>query len=178
MKVTHLRLEGLTLIRPSIFQDERGFFKESYHASRYEKYGIVSPFVQDNHSFSKKNVIRGMHFQSAPGQDKLIWVTQGKIFDVAVDLRKNSPTFGQWEGVYLDDEAQEQLFIPAGFAHGFCVISDLGAHVNYKVSTPYESSTEKTFRYNDPKIQIKWPIKDPILSLRDREAPSFEEALK
>lgn len=178
MKVIDLRLKGLKLIQPSLFQDERGFFKESYHASRYPQFGIISPFVQDNYSFSKKNVIRGMHFQSSPGQDKLVWVVQGKIFDVAVDLRKDSPTFGQWEGVYLDDQSQEQLFIPKGFAHGFCVLSNEGAHVNYKVSALYDSLTEKTFRYDDPVVGIEWPIKNPILSIRDRESPTFEQVLK
>ena len=178
MKVTNLRLQGLKLIQPALFQDERGFFKESYHASRYSQLGIISSFVQDNHSFSKKNVIRGMHFQSTPGQNKLVWVTQGKIFDVAVDLRKDSPTFGHWEGVYLDDQSQEQLFVPKGFAHGFCVLSDEGAHVNYKVSALYDSSTEKTFRYDDPAVGIEWPIKNPILSIRDRESPCLKEAIK
>ncbi len=178
MEVTNLRLKGLKLISPRIFHDERGFFKESYHEPRYTDQGISVRFVQDNHSFSQKNVIRGMHFQATPGQDKLVWVTQGKIFDVAVDLRRDSPTFGQWEGVYLDDQSQQQLFIPNGFAHGFCVVSEEGAHVNYKVSTPYDGATEKTFRFDDSTVKIQWPTQTPIISLRDQEAPSFLEVVK
>ena len=176
MDIINLRMEGLKLIQPSVFRDERGFFKESFHESRYQAMG--SCFVQDNHSFSKKNVVRGMHFQSTPGQNKLVWVISGKIFDVAVDLRKNSPSFGKWEGIYLDGETQEQLFIPAGFAHGFCVVSEEGAHVYYKVSTPYNEQTEKTFRYDDPKIQIEWPVKNPLVSLRDQNAPLFGEIIR
>ncbi len=178
MEVTQLPLSGLKVISPRVFHDDRGFFNEAYHEARYADFGIAVRFVQDNHSFSQKNVLRGMHFQESPGQDKLVWVTQGKIFDVAVDLRKESPTFGQWEGVYLDDTAQQQLFIPKGFAHGFCVVSDEGAHVHYKVSTPYDGKTEKTFRFDDPALQIEWPVQEPILSLRDLEAPSFFEATR
>lgn len=178
MKTNELSLKGVLLISPQAFLDERGFFKETYHKMRYGDCGIAIQFVQDNHSFSKKNVIRGMHFQSTPGQDKLVSVTQGKIFDVVVDLRKDSPTFGRWEGIYLDGESHQQLFIPKGFAHGFCVVSNEGAHVTYKVSTPYDSATEKTFRYNDPTLAIQWPTDHPIVSPRDLEAPLFLEALK
>lgn len=177
MEVTEFRLKGLKLISPRIFHDDRGFFKETYQESRYAELGIAR-FMQDNHSFSQKNVLRGMHFQSSPGQDKLVWVTQGKIFDVAVDLRKDSPTFGHWEGVYLDGESHQQLFIPNGFAHGFYVVSNEGAHVNYKVSTPYNGATEKTFRYDDPSVKIQWPAENPIISSRDLGAPSFLEALQ
>jgi dTDP-4-dehydrorhamnose 3,5-epimerase len=177
MEIISLRLKGLKLIKPRVFHDNRGFFKETYQESRYADLGAPG-FVQDNHSFSQKNVLRGMHFQSTPGQDKLVWVTQGKIFDVAVDLRKDSPTYGQWEGVYLDGESHQQFFVPNGFAHGFYVVSDEGAHVNYKVSAPYDGATEKTFRYDDPTVQIKWPSDSPIISARDLEAPSFLEVTK
>ncbi len=177
MEVSQLRLDGLKVVSPRVFHDDRGFFKETFHEPRYTSFGITTRFVQDNHSFSQKNVIRGMHYQETPGQDKLVWVTQGKIFDVVVDLRKDSPTFGQWEGVYLDDVKQQQLFIPNGFAHGFCVVSEEGAHVHYKVSTPYDSQTEKTFRFDDPTLQIQWPAEHPILSIRDLDAPSFVEAI-
>ena len=177
MEVIDLRLKGLKLVCPRVFRDERGFFKETYHEPRYTALGMDERFVQDNHSFSQKNVLRGMHFQSFPGQSKLVSVTQGKIFDVAIDLRKDSPTFGQWEGVYLDGESHKQLFIPNGFAHGFCVVSDEGAHVNYKVSAPYDSMTEKTFIYNDPTIQIQWPLQEPLVSARDRAAPTFLEVI-
>lgn len=173
-----LPLKGLKLIRPRIFRDDRGFFKESYRGARYLEAGIESIFVQDNHSFSQKDVIRGMHFQSFPGQDKLVWVSQGKIFDVAIDLRQDSPTFGKWHGLFLDSDSQEQFFVPKGFAHGFCVVSEEGAHVHYKVSALYDEATEKTFRYDDPTIQIQWPIHAPILSLRDQHAPYLQEVLK
>ncbi len=176
MEAKNLRLKGLKLLSPRVFHDDRGFFKETFHESRYAELGLPNRFVQDNYSFSKKNVIRGMHFQSDPGQDKLVSVVQGKIFDVVVDLRKDSPTYGEWEGVYLDGESQEQLFIPRGFAHGFCVVSDEGAHVTYKVSSLYDATTEKTFRYDD--LNIEWPVENPIISARDLEAPSFLEAVK
>jgi dTDP-4-dehydrorhamnose 3,5-epimerase len=178
MEVKNLRLAGLKLIVPKLFEDARGFFKESYQQERYEKSGITTVFVQDNHSFSQKDVIRGLHFQLSPPQDKLVWVSQGKIFDVVVDIRKDSPTFGQWEGVYLDGMTHAQLFVPGGFAHGFCVVSDEGAHVHYKVSSPYNSTAEKSIRYDDPIIHITWPTKTPILSPRDLSALTFHEAIQ
>ena len=177
MEIVNLRLPGLKLITPRVFKDNRGFFKETYNEDRYDTLGISTRFVQDNHSFSEKNVIRGMHFQLEPAQDKLVWVTQGKIFDVAVDLRKDSPTFGLWEGVYLEGESHTQLFIPSGFAHGFCVVSD-GAHVHYKVSSPYNAAAEKSFRFDDPTVQIAWPTSEPILSVRDKSAPTFLEVVQ
>ncbi len=177
IEVTDLALVGLKLIRPKIFYDDRGFFSETYRKSFYREKGIEVEFVQDNHSFSKKGVIRGMHFQRSPGQAKLVQVLEGKIFDVAVDMRHNSPTFGKWEGIYLTEETQEQLFIPVGFAHGFCVVSE-HARVIYKVSHPYIPEEEKTFCYNDPEIGIIWPIESPLVSQRDREAPPFKEIVK
>lgn len=174
MQVIDLRLKGLKLIQPKVFKDERGFFLESYQSSSYEKEGMPSFFPQDNHSFSEKGCLRGLHFQSMPGQAKLVRVGVGKIFDVAVDIRPDSPTFGEWEGVILDDQEHHQLFIPVGFAHGFCVLSE-NAHVFYKVSAPYNPATEKGFRWDDPTIQIGWPIPHPILSERDRKAPLFTE---
>jgi dTDP-4-dehydrorhamnose 3,5-epimerase len=174
MEVIDLRLEGLKLIKPKVFRDHRGFFLETFQQSAYQKAGIACPFVQDNHSFSQKGCIRGMHFQSFPGQAKLVRVAVGKIYDVAVDIRPHSPTYGQWEAVILDDESHHQLFIPVGFAHGFCVLSD-EAHVLYKVSTPYDAKFEKGFRWNDPMVNIQWPVEHPIVSERDRQAPSFCE---
>lgn len=174
MLVTDLKLSGLKLIKPKIFEDPRGFFLESFQQNVYEKHGITDYFQQDNHSYSKKGCIRGLHFQSYPGQSKLIRVAVGKIFDVAVDIRPNSPTFGQWEGVILDDRSHCQLFIPVGFAHGFCVLSD-EAHVMYKVSNPYDSKYEKGFRWDDPDVAIDWPAKDPLVSERDQKAPFFKE---
>lgn len=174
MEAINLRLEGLILIRPKVFQDHRGFFLETFQQSVYEKLGIECPFVQDNHSFSKEGCIRGMHLQSFPGQAKLIRVAVGKIFDVAVDIRPHSPTYGQWEGIVLDDQSHHQLFIPVGFAHGFCVLSS-EAHVLYKVSSPYDPKFEKGFRWDDPSVNIQWPVENPIISERDQQAPFFHE---
>lgn len=174
MQITNLRLQGLKLIKPKIFRDQRGFFLETFQHSIYQQEGVDCSFVQDNHSFSCKGCIRGMHFQSIPGQAKLIRVAVGKIYDVAVDIRPNSPTYGQWEAVILDDQAHQQLFIPVGFAHGFCVLSE-EAHVLYKVSSPYDAKVEKGFRWDDPTIKIEWPVSHPIVSERDQQAPFFDE---
>ena len=176
MIVTELKIEGPKLIQPKLFRDERGFFLECYQQALYKKEGIDCHFVQDNHSYSKKGTIRGMHFQSSPGQAKLVSVVRGKIFDVVVDIRKDSPTFGKWEGVYLDGESHCQLYIPIGFAHGFCVVSD-EAHVYYKVSSSYDPVTERGFRYDDPAVGIIWPILKPILSTKDRAAPLLREVI-
>jgi len=172
MEIHELELKGAKLITPKVFYDERGFFLESFRSERYQE--LESFFVQDNHSYSKKGVIRGMHFQTEPGQAKLVRVALGKIYDVIVDIRPDSPTFGKWQGQILDDEKHQQLFIPVGFAHGFCVLSD-EAHVLYKISTPFCAETEKGFRFDDPEVAIEWPIKDPILSERDRNTPYFYE---
>lgn len=176
LEITPLSLKGPKRIRPKIFHDERGFFWECYKAPLYQAQGIEPVFVQTNHSFSKKGTIRGMHFQSAPGQAKLITVLIGKIFDVFVDIRPDSPTFGKWEGIYLDGESREQLFLPVGFAHGFCVVSH-EAHLLYKVSSVYNPASEKTFRFDDPFVGIRWPEIPHLLSERDRAAPSLKEAL-
>lgn len=170
MEVIDLRLPGLKLIKPQVFKDHRGFFLESFQQSKYEAAGLPLSFAQDNHSYSQKNCLRGMHFQSHPGQAKLIRVAVGKIYDVAVDIRPNSPTYKQWEAVILDDQEHHQLFIPVGFAHGFCVLSD-DAHVLYKVSTPYDAKFEKGFRWDDPTINIEWPVAHPLISERDQQAP-------
>lgn len=174
MQVSELKLEGLKLIKPKVFRDERGFFLETFQKSLFDVIGIQESFQQDNHSFSLQNCIRGMHFQSIPGQAKLIRVPVGRIFDVAVDIRPDSATFGQWEGVVLDDQDHHQLYIPVGFAHGFCVLSP-EAHVMYKVSSPYDARHEKGFRWNDPDVGISWPVTDPIVSERDLSAPLFKE---
>lgn len=174
MTIEPTRLLGLKLVRPRIFHDERGFFLESYRQPLYVDGGIDCPFIQDNFSFSKKGVLRGLHYQSHPGQAKLISVAHGKIWDVAVDLRPSSPTFGEWEGVYLDDETHCQFFIPVGFAHGYCILSDT-ARVQYKVSTLFDPKTECSLRWNDPDLNIDWPIQNPILSERDQRSPLFTE---
>ncbi len=172
MRVIDLELAGLKLIQPQVFGDARGFFLETYSAPRYAEAGIDTLFVQDNHSQSVKNTLRGLHYQSSPGQAKLVRVSRGRIWDVAVDIRPESKTFGRWHALELDDDKREQLFVPVGFAHGFCVLSDV-AEVQYKVSTPYDATTECALRYNDPDIQIAWPIDTPLLSARDQKAESF-----
>ncbi|MCB1080586.1 MAG: dTDP-4-dehydrorhamnose 3,5-epimerase [Chlamydiia bacterium] len=172
MEIKELSLKGAKLIQPLVHWDSRGFFLESFQEERYRD--LKSTFVQDNHSYSKKGVIRGMQFQSDPGQAKLVRVAIGKIYDVIVDIRPDSPTFGKWQGVTLDDQEHQQLFIPVGFAHGFCVLSD-EAHVLYKTSTPFCAETERGFRFDDPEVGIEWPLKDPIVSERDQNTPYFYE---
>ena len=174
VKVTELTLSGLKLVEPRVFRDERGFFLESYNQERYAEFGMAEAFVQDNHSLSSRDTIRGMHFQSSPGQGKLIRVVQGRIFDAVVDIRPKSSTFGQWVGVELDSESHQQLWIPKGFAHGFCVLSDT-AEVLYKVTSVYNHKSEHGFSWNDPEIGIKWPVENPVLSDRDQSAASFTE---
>ncbi len=174
MQVEALSLPGLVLIRPRVFRDERGFFLESYHAPRFHAAGIDCQFVQDNHSRSVKDTLRGLHYQSSPGQAKLMRVASGRIFDVGVDIRPGSPTFGKWEGVYLDAEEHAQLFVPVGFAHGFCVVSDT-ANVTYKVSSVYEATTECTLSWDDPDIGVRWPTATPLLSARDQRGESFRD---
>lgn len=171
-KVTDLELAGLRLIEPVVHHDARGFFLEAWSASAHRTAGIACEFVQDNHSRSVRGTLRGLHFQSAPGQAKLVRVAAGQIFDVAVDLRPESATFGRWQGVHLDATRHHQLFVPVGFAHGFCVLSE-SADVLYKVSTPYEPETERTLAWDDPDIGIEWPIADPVLSDRDRAGGSL-----
>lgn len=176
MEIKDLSLPGVKFIRPKIFHDDRGFFRETFRLPLYEQAGIDCGFVQDNHSFSKKGTIRGMHFQRSPGQAKLVTVMEGKIFDVFVDIRPDSLTFGKWDGVYLDAALGEQIFIPVGYAHGFCVISD-HAHVCYKVSNIYDPKEERNFRFDDPFVGIQWPIEAPLLSDRDRKSPLLQEAV-
>jgi dTDP-4-dehydrorhamnose 3,5-epimerase len=177
MEVTQLPLSGLKLIRPVVYPDQRGFFVETYRSERYARAGIDCTFVQDNHSRSAQGTLRGLHYQHTPGQAKLMRVGKGRIFDVAVDIRADSPSFGRWHGVYLDDEEHLQLFVPVGFAHGFCVVSEV-ADVLYKVTTPYDPATERTLRWNDPEIGVEWPVVAPILSARDEQGESLAELRK
>lgn len=172
MKVIDLELAGLKLIQPAVFADERGFFLETFNAPRYAAVGIDEKWEQDNHSRSVKGTLRGLHYQSAPGQAKLVRVSLGRIWDVAVDIRPDSPTFGRWQAVELDDVKREQLYVPIGFAHGFCVLSDV-AEVQYKVSSPYDAKTECGLSYNDPELNVAWPVSAPLLSARDQSAESF-----
>lgn len=176
MEIKDLSLAGVKLIRPKVFFDQRGYFRETYRKPLYTQAGIDTDFVQDNHSFSVQGTIRGMHFQRSPGQAKLVTVMQGKIFDVFVDIRQDSPNFGKWDGVYLDASEGEQIYIPVGFAHGFCVVSET-AHVCYKVSTIYDPAEECNFRFDDPFVGICWPVDEPLISDRDRASPLLKEVL-
>ncbi len=169
-----LELAGLKLLSPKIFGDERGYFFESYRQPLYAQAGISEIFVQDNVSFSRKDSVRGLHFQEKPGQAKLVSCLQGMIWDVAVDIRPGSETFGKWTAVELDDIRCKQLYVPVGFAHGFCVLSET-AKVCYKVSALYDPKTERAIRWNDPDLKVAWPVQNPVLSPRDQASPFFKE---
>jgi len=174
MEIIDLPLSGAKLIRPRIFRDPRGFFFESYSQARYSAAGISETWLQDNHSASTKGTLRGLHYQSKPGQAKLLRVTLGRIYDVIVDIRPSSPSFGRWHGEEIDADEHTQIYIPIGFAHGFAVLSD-AAEVQYKVSAPYDAATECAIRWNDPELGVVWPIAEPILSARDQSSESFAE---
>jgi len=173
MQVSKTPIDGLLIVEPKKFADPRGVFYEVYSKSRYEQYGIPS-FVQDNHSVSKNGVLRGLHYQTNPGQGKLVRVTRGEVFDVAVDIRKQSPTYGKWWGLSLSDTNNLQLYIPIGFAHGFCVLSE-SAEVLYKCSDYYSPENERGILWSDPDLAIDWPVKEPILSEKDAVYPRFRE---
>ena len=164
------RLEGPVLLEPQAFGDERGFLLESYSRDAWREAGVDFDFVQDNHSRSRQGILRGLHFQTRPGQAKLVRCVRGRIWDVLVDLRSDSPTYGQWEGFELSDENHRQVLAPVGFAHGFCVLSDL-ADVTYKLSSYYDPETEAGIAWNDPDVSVEWPISDPQVSERDANAP-------
>ena len=175
MRLIDTRLAGPILIEPAVHGDPRGFFLESYRANVWAEHGVRDVFVQDNHSRSGRGVLRGMHFAVGEGQAKLVRCARGTILDVVVDLRRDSPTYGQWEGHQLDDERARQLYIPIGFAHGFCVLSQV-ADVTYKCSTYYDPAVERGFRYDDPEVGIAWPQEFPLLvSQRDVAAPPLRE---
>ena len=163
-------IQGPILIEPKVHGDERGFFVETYRASLTAEMGIHEQFVQDNHSRSRRGTLRGMHFQTTPGQAKLVRCARGSIFDVVVDLRRGSPTFGEWEGHELDDANLRQLYIPIGFAHGFCVLSEV-ADVVYKCSGYFDGATEAGIAYDDPEVGVRWPEGELIVSERDTRAP-------
>jgi dTDP-4-dehydrorhamnose 3,5-epimerase len=167
-------LDGVVLVEPEVFGDERGFLVETYSASGWRELGIEVEFVQDNHSRSSGGILRGLHFQTSPGQAKLVRCVRGRIWDVAVDLRRQSPTYRRWEGYELDDALHRQLFVPVGFAHGFCVLSD-EADVAYKLSSLYDPATEAGIAWDDPDVGVDWPLSDPRLSDRDRNAPRLAE---
>ena len=167
MKIKETTLKGVIIIEKDIFKDHRGFFMETYKQTQYEKAGICDQFVQDNISFSDKNTLRGLHYQSKHPQAKLVQAITGKIYDVAVDIRPSSPNFGKWIGVYLSGEQGNQLFIPKGFAHGFCVLSP-EAHILYKCSEIYHPEDDRGILWSDPEIGIDWPVKNPNLSDKDK----------
>ena len=175
MKTSSCKLEGIIIIEPDSFDDSRGFFFESYNREKYTEIGIDMEFVQDNHSASTKGTLRGMHWQLPPNaQSKLVRACVGEVYDIAVDIRKDSPTFGQWEGFYLSAENKKQVLIPAGFAHGFCVLSDY-AEFLYKCDAYYSPKDERGFKWDDDTVNIKWPITNSILSNRDLSHPLFDK---
>lgn len=173
-----LSIPDVVLIEAPIFEDDRGFFRETFHSKKFEHAGLRTNFVQDNHSYSVKGVLRGLHYQINQPQGKLINVIKGTIFDVAVDLRRSSPTFGDWVGEYLTEENKHQLWVPEGFAHGFLVLSE-SAHVVYKCTDSYAPSYERTILWNDPEVGIEWPlmgIKGPLLAKKDLSGSSLAMA--
>ena len=170
MKISHSKLKGCVIIEPRVFGDERGFFLETFQAARYkQEAGIDLPFVQDNHSRSARGVLRGLHFQKTKPQGKLVRVVRGEVYDVAVDIRKGSATFGEWEGVILSEENKKQFWVPPGFAHGFVVLSDT-ADFEYKCTDYYDPSDEGSILWSDPDLDIPWPIANPVLSTKDESA--------
>jgi dTDP-4-dehydrorhamnose 3,5-epimerase len=173
MIVRKTKLQDCVIIEPKVFGDERGFFLETFQSSRYaELAGINLPFVQDNHSRSSKGVLRGLHFQKTKPQGKLVRVVRGEVYDVAVDIRRDSKTFGQWEGVVLSEENKWQFWVPPGFAHGFVVISET-ADFEYKCTEYYDPSDEGSILWSDPGLGISWPIDAPVLSAKDASAPAL-----
>jgi dTDP-4-dehydrorhamnose 3,5-epimerase len=168
------KLDGVVLVEPEVHGDARGFMVETYRADTWAELGIGVEFVQHNHSRSSRGTLRGLHFQTEPGQAKLVRCPRGKIFDVAVDLRRDSPSFGQWEGYELDDEKHRQLFVPVGFGHGFAVLSD-EADVTYLLSSTYDPATESGIAWDDSDVGVEWPVESPLLSERDKRAPRLAE---
>ena len=172
----HLAIPDVILVRAKRFPDDRGFFVETYKQDDFASNGILDTFVQDNHSRSTRGVLRGLHYQKAPrAQGKLIQVIKGEIYDVAVDIRRGSPTYGQWTGIHLSEARSELLYVPPGFAHGFCILSEV-ADFTYKCTDIYAPETYRGISWDDPDLDISWPIKNPILSKRDQNLPPLKEA--
>ncbi|MFO0388822.1 MAG: dTDP-4-dehydrorhamnose 3,5-epimerase [Alphaproteobacteria bacterium] len=178
MDIKHCDIEGLKIIQLKVFGDSRGFFVERYHAGRFAEAGLPTDFVQDNHSRSASGILRGLHYQHTPPQGKLVGVTRGRIWDVAVDIRSHSPTFGKYHAVELTGDNGVLFWIPAGFAHGFCVLGDEPADVMYKVSGLYNQQGEGGIAFDDPDLGIKWPIKNPVISERDKNQQSWKAYCK
>ena len=176
MKVIETALPGVLIIEPKVFGDQRGFFLETFQAERYREAGITQPFVQDNHSRSQKGVLRGLHFQRSRPQGKLVSVSRGSVYDVAVDINPESPTCGQFVGVELNDDNHRQFWVPPGYAHGFCVLSDT-ADFQYKCTDLYYPEDEGGLIWNDPEVNIPWPVADPKLSAKDQSNPTLRQLL-
>jgi dTDP-4-dehydrorhamnose 3,5-epimerase len=174
MKIEATELEGVLLVEPRVFEDARGWFAETWVASRYADSGIAGPFVQDNVSKSRRGTLRGLHLQNPHAQGKLVCALAGEIYDVAVDVRRGSPTFGRWVAATLSEANHRQLWIPAGFAHGFCVTSD-EAIFHYKCTESYRPDAEMSVAWDDPDLAIVWPVADPILTEKDRRAPRLRD---
>jgi dTDP-4-dehydrorhamnose 3,5-epimerase len=174
MNVKEAKIKGVLILEPDVFRDERGFFLETWNKERYEKIGIRYSFVQDNISFSKKGILRGLHFQYPQPQGKLIQVLSGEVIDIAVDIRIGSPTYGQWHSEILSDTNLKQMFVPPGFAHGYCVMSE-SAIFSYKCTDFYNPATEHGIIWNDPELKIDWSIKEPVLSPKDAKYPRLKE---
>ncbi|MEW5838778.1 MAG: dTDP-4-dehydrorhamnose 3,5-epimerase [Pseudomonadota bacterium] len=166
MNIINTKIDGLVILEPRVFGDERGFFMETWNQERYAALGLSDNYVQDNLSFSRKGVLRGLHFQNPNTQGKLVYVLQGEVFDVAVDIRRGSPTFGQWESIVLSSENKRQFYIPPGFAHGFCVTSDTALFA-YKCTDLYNAQAEGCVLWSDPALNIPWPVDAPELSAKD-----------
>ena len=176
MKFTALALPEVILVEPDVHRDARGFFLETYHLEKYRAGGIAGPFVQDNHSRSVQGTLRGLHAQRRRPQGKLVRAVDGEMFDVAVDIRRGSASFGRWVGVRLSGENFQQLYVPPGFAHGFCVLSKV-VHVEYKCTDFYDAADEIGLAWNDPDVGIEWPVRDPIVSDKDRKLPALKNLL-
>ncbi|HYG97272.1 MAG TPA: dTDP-4-dehydrorhamnose 3,5-epimerase, partial [Solirubrobacterales bacterium] len=168
------KLDGVVLVEPQVFGDERGFFVETFSREAWREMGVDAEFVQHNHSRSVQGTLRGLHFQTKPGQAKLIRCVRGEILDVAVDLRRGSPTYGQWEAHVLDDVKHRQLYVPVGFGHGFAVLSEV-ADVAYQVSSYYDPATESGIAWDDPDVGVDWRVAEPLLSDRDKQAPRLAD---
>jgi len=175
LNVRETSLPGVLIVEPKVFGDARGFFMETYRLDAFRDAGIADEFVQDNHSRSARGVLRGLHYQEPNPQGKLVRCTRGALFDVAVDIRRGSPTFARWFGLELSDANKRMLWIPPGFAHGFCALEDESDLV-YKCTTLYDANADRAILWNDPEIGIDWPIKEPVLSKKDAGAPRLADA--
>jgi dTDP-4-dehydrorhamnose 3,5-epimerase len=174
MKITRCDIAGLLIIEPKVFGDARGFFLETWNAQHYREAGLDLNFVQDNMSSSRRGALRGLHFQNPKSQGKLVWVIEGEVFDVAVDLRRSSPTFGRWHGLNLSGENRLQFYVPRGFAHGFVVLSATAVFA-YKCTEFYSPKDELTLSWDDPDVGVKWPLGDPVLSEKDKKGVRLKD---